>query len=170
MNGCRDEGFLSVDGKEIYYLCIIDILQLYDLNKKAERFWKVRVMHKDFVRRRPALPAPNWGSALILIRCTRACRAVGRVVCVSCVVCRVCRVVSCGVVCSMEYRCSRHHDIGIGSWRARSIWSPRPTPRPPELAAARVGLIFWLCIFPRICFFKEKEIIFYACRDDDRHQ
>lgn len=44
----RDEGFLSVDGKEIYYLCIIDILQLYDLNKKAERFWKVRVMHKDF--------------------------------------------------------------------------------------------------------------------------
>jgi len=44
----RDEGITSVDGKEIYYLCIIDILQLYDLNKKAERFWKVYVMRKDF--------------------------------------------------------------------------------------------------------------------------
>jgi hypothetical protein len=56
----RDEGFMSVDGKEIYYLCIIDILQLYDLNKKAERFWKVRVMHKDFVRPHPTLlPHPQ---------------------------------------------------------------------------------------------------------------
>ena len=45
-----DPGILSFDCQEIYYLAIIDTLQLYDWNKKLERFWKVRIVHKSTVR------------------------------------------------------------------------------------------------------------------------
>jgi len=37
----------STDGKEIYYTGIIDILQLYNKRKKAERFMKVYILGKD---------------------------------------------------------------------------------------------------------------------------
>lgn len=42
-----DPGIPSIDSSEFYYLSIIDILQLYDTQKKLERFWKVSVMRKD---------------------------------------------------------------------------------------------------------------------------
>lgn len=46
-----DTGIPSFDGSaELYYITIIDTLQLYDLNKKSERFWKVYVVQKDSVR------------------------------------------------------------------------------------------------------------------------
>ncbi|EGG23334.1 G-protein-coupled receptor family protein [Cavenderia fasciculata] len=41
------KGFISSDGNFIYYIGIIDILQLYDFSKKMERFVKVYVVHKD---------------------------------------------------------------------------------------------------------------------------
>jgi len=37
----------SLDGTEIYYMGIIDILQLYNKRKKAERFLKVYILGKD---------------------------------------------------------------------------------------------------------------------------
>ena len=48
--GKRDQGIPSYDNtSELYYMTIIDTLQLYDLNKKSERFWKVYVAHKNRV-------------------------------------------------------------------------------------------------------------------------
>eukprot|EP01090_Pellita_catalonica_P008633 TRINITY_DN19723_c0_g1_i1.p1 TRINITY_DN19723_c0_g1~~TRINITY_DN19723_c0_g1_i1.p1 ORF type:complete len:711 (-),score=81.49 TRINITY_DN19723_c0_g1_i1:84-2216(-) len=40
-------GILSRDGKEIYYVGIIDMLTLYNFKKKRERFLKTKVLHKD---------------------------------------------------------------------------------------------------------------------------
>ncbi|KAN0047295.1 hypothetical protein ACTA71_001677 [Dictyostelium dimigraforme] len=40
-------GILSADEKEIYYIGVIDILQLYDFSKKLERFLKVYLFRKD---------------------------------------------------------------------------------------------------------------------------
>jgi len=41
------EGIISSDGKEIYYVGVIDILQKYDLRKKAERCFKIHCLHSD---------------------------------------------------------------------------------------------------------------------------
>ncbi|KAM9967453.1 hypothetical protein ACTFIW_001537 [Dictyostelium discoideum] len=40
-------GIISADEKEIYYIGVIDILQLYDFSKKLERFLKVYLFRKD---------------------------------------------------------------------------------------------------------------------------
>ncbi|KAK5581389.1 hypothetical protein RB653_001421 [Dictyostelium firmibasis] len=40
-------GILSADEKEIYYIGVIDILQLYNFSKKLERFLKVYLFRKD---------------------------------------------------------------------------------------------------------------------------
>lgn len=42
-------GIQSSDCKEIYYLGVIDILQLYDAQKQRERFFKVHLLGKDKV-------------------------------------------------------------------------------------------------------------------------
>jgi len=43
----QKEGITSVDGKEIYFVGVIDILQKYDLTKKAERCFKIHCLHYD---------------------------------------------------------------------------------------------------------------------------
>eukprot|EP01133_Synstelium_polycarpum_P019979 gene19979-23941_t len=49
MQGCNMTKIVSADRRETYYIGIIDILQLYDFNKKMERFFKVyiRFMNKE---------------------------------------------------------------------------------------------------------------------------
>lgn len=44
-SGCL--GFWSVEEHEIYFIGIIDILQLFNLSKKAEKIWKHVVLRKD---------------------------------------------------------------------------------------------------------------------------
>jgi len=43
----ENKGILSVDGKETYFIGVIDILQQYNFNKKMERCFKVNIMHAD---------------------------------------------------------------------------------------------------------------------------
>jgi len=45
--GLENKGISSTDGSETYFMGIIDILQLYNLNKKVERFAKVHLLHQD---------------------------------------------------------------------------------------------------------------------------
>lgn len=40
-------GVTSVDGSEVYFIGVIDILQKYNFNKKAERCLKVYVLQED---------------------------------------------------------------------------------------------------------------------------
>jgi len=42
-----EEGIPSYDGKEIYFIGIIDILQIYDINKKLERALKVYILQNN---------------------------------------------------------------------------------------------------------------------------
>jgi len=42
-----NKGIPSADGREIYYLGIIDILQLYTIRKKVEMFFKSCILNKD---------------------------------------------------------------------------------------------------------------------------
>lgn len=45
----ENPGVVSVDGRETYFIGIIDILQSYNLNKKIERFVKVSLLRRDRV-------------------------------------------------------------------------------------------------------------------------
>eukprot|EP01114_Cavostelium_apophysatum_P006593 TRINITY_DN1797_c0_g1_i2.p2 TRINITY_DN1797_c0_g1~~TRINITY_DN1797_c0_g1_i2.p2 ORF type:complete len:237 (-),score=82.61 TRINITY_DN1797_c0_g1_i2:131-841(-) len=43
----ENKGILSTDGKEIYFIGMIDILQAYNLNKKTERCFKIYFLRSD---------------------------------------------------------------------------------------------------------------------------
>jgi hypothetical protein len=46
----ENPGICGADGSVVYFISIIDTLQLYNLQKKVERFWKVVIARKDSVR------------------------------------------------------------------------------------------------------------------------
>jgi hypothetical protein len=45
----EDKGIDSINGKVVYYLGVIDMLQLYDCNKRSERCIKIFLKCKDRV-------------------------------------------------------------------------------------------------------------------------